>query len=340
MSSWVRVQAPVRVLDAGGWSDTWFAHHGSVCNLAVSPGADAIARTCPALPAGEVDVHLSVPDYGDDYHFCPDALPGRHPLLEAAVRRWAPAGRSLEVTVSSAVPAGSSLGTSAAIAVALIAALQGLAEISALDGPGALAHAAHNIETVDLERQSGVQDQVAAAFGGANLVTISPYPDFQVQPLDIAPGTLQALERRVVTVYMGAHDSSAVHNEVIRRLTENGASADHLLAPLRTGAERAAAALHAGDLEAVGQAMTACTDAQAALHPSLVNPLARTVIEVAARNGALGWKVNGAGGPGGTVSIVGPEDPARMTNQLRAIVGLAVLPLRLAPAGAHVVDRA
>jgi D-glycero-alpha-D-manno-heptose-7-phosphate kinase len=86
--------------------------------------------------------------------------------------------------------------------------------------------------------------------------------------------------------------------------------------------------------------MAANTDAQAELHPSLVNPLARQVISVAAGAGALGWKVNGAGGPGGTVTLVGPESPvamAKLLDELKALPGVEVLALRPARAGARVV---
>jgi D-glycero-alpha-D-manno-heptose-7-phosphate kinase len=46
------------------------------------------------------------------------------------------------------------------------------------------------------------------------------------------------------------------------------------------------------------------TDAQARLHPDLVSPDARRVIEIARAHGAVGWKVNGAGGEGGSVTIL------------------------------------
>ena len=32
--------APIRICDMGGWTDTWFAQHGSVFNIAVSPYAE------------------------------------------------------------------------------------------------------------------------------------------------------------------------------------------------------------------------------------------------------------------------------------------------------------
>ena len=339
MVCWVRTQAPVRVFDAGGWTDTWFSGHGLVCHLAVEPGAEVLARVVDQPSAGQPVVSLRVPAYGDDYNFPLDAPPKRHPLLEAALCRFAPAGASLEVSVESAVPAGSSLGTSASVAVALIAALVVLGgkPVEA----AALARSAHQLETVDLGRQSGVQDQVAAAFGGASLVNVAPYPGFEVEPLVLSEGTLQALGQQMMTVYLGDfHDSSAVHETVIAHLEGDSEAAEQLLSPMRDAARRAALALAAGDLAAYGRSMAANTRAQAELHPSLVNPLAREVIAVAASVGALGWKVNGAGGPGGTVTVLGPEEPAAMgslLDKVKAQAGVEVLPLRPSSAGARVV---
>jgi D-glycero-alpha-D-manno-heptose-7-phosphate kinase len=46
------------------------------------------------------------------------------------------------------------------------------------------------------------------------------------------------------------------------------------------------------------------TEAQERLHPDLVSQDARRVIEIAKAHGALGWKVNGAGGDGGSLTIL------------------------------------
>jgi D-glycero-alpha-D-manno-heptose-7-phosphate kinase len=306
-------------------------------------------------------VQLHLPAFADHYRFRLDQAPGRHPMLEAALRRWAPAGCELEVTVSSPVPPGSGLGTSASVVVALITALQNL------DGsrprPDLVAHCAHEIETVDLALQSGVQDQVAAAFGGANFVTIAPYPRFEVRPLEVKPGTWADLCRRVITVYLGErHDSSAIHRSVIERLSGTApgdgkggdpraateavvqycagtpARTERLMEPLRAAADKAAIALTDGDLDAYGEAMIANTEAQADLHPALVSPLARKVIETARRHGAAGWKVNGAGGFGGTVSLLGPDDPDELQGVLATMESLTVLQLQPSPDGARVVD--
>ena len=50
--------------------------------------------------------------------------------------------------------------------------------------------------------------------------------------------------------------------------------------------------------------MIANTEAQRSLHPELVGVDASRVIDVAAAHGAIGWKVNGAGGEGGSLTIL------------------------------------
>jgi D-glycero-alpha-D-manno-heptose-7-phosphate kinase len=257
-------------------------------------------------------------------------------MLEAALRRWAPPAARLEIRVSSPVPAGSGLGTSASVLVALIAALQELD--GCVQSPDDLAASAHNVETVDLARQSGVQDQVAAAHGGAKLLKVAPYPKYEVCPLELAASTWQALAERVWTVYLGVRrDSSAVHDAVISNLAGN--STDRFMAPLRAAASAAAEALLAGDLERYGDAMIASNEAQAGLHRGIVSPLAWEAIDIARRKGAIGWKVNGAGGDGGTVSFLSPADPGEMLAALHALGLLTVLELQPSQDGAHVVDK-
>ena len=89
-----------------------------------------------------------------------------------------PDDRDLEITVRCALPAGSAAGTSAAVVVALLGALDALTPGRL--SPADIAAAAHRIETEGLGLQSGVQDQIASAHGGINLVVIDTYPNAQV----------------------------------------------------------------------------------------------------------------------------------------------------------------
>jgi D-glycero-alpha-D-manno-heptose-7-phosphate kinase len=308
-----------------------------VLNIAVEPGVEVTAAVRPS-ETGSPHVAIDAADYGDHYRYPADAPVGRHPLLEAAVAEAGlPAGVDLELAVRSAVPPGAGAGTSAAVTVAVIGALDHLGS-GRLRAPIELAAAAHRVETVRLGRQSGVQDQLASAHGGISFITIDRYPDAAVERLPIAPEVAAELDRRLLLVYLGrSHDSSAVHRQVITELEASPSDADVRLEPLRAAAREARQALLLGDVEGLGAAMRLSTDGQRRLHPALVSSAADRVFEIAAAAGASGWKANGAGGDGGSVTVLcGAADERR---RLAALVtddarGFAVLPAQLATEGA------
>jgi D-glycero-alpha-D-manno-heptose-7-phosphate kinase len=61
------------------------------------------------------------------------------------------------------------------------------------------------------------------------------------------------------------------------------------------------------------------TEAQASLHPALESADARTVIDLAKANGARGWKVNGAGGEGGSMTLLCGRSASQRRELARAI---------------------
>jgi len=57
----VRASAPVRTADVGGWTDTWFASTGLVCNVAIEQRARVTVRVAPTGPC-EVRLRLAITD--------------------------------------------------------------------------------------------------------------------------------------------------------------------------------------------------------------------------------------------------------------------------------------
>jgi D-glycero-alpha-D-manno-heptose-7-phosphate kinase len=333
--------APIRIADNGGWTDTWFARHGAVFNIAVRP---LVSVRMDVFPGGtrEAPVVLDARDYGMRYAPALDALAwGPHPLLEAALREVPPpADLDIEIAVRSDAPAGASTGTSAAVAVALLAALDRLA--GGACGPQEIARAAHRVETVHLARQSGVQDQLCSAFGGVNYIEITAYPHAAVTPIAVPDTIRAALQRRLALVYLGRpHSSSDIHEKVARDLERRGPDCAPLEA-LRAAARRARDAILAGDLDALGQSMRDNTVTQSELHTELVHADAWRIIEIAAEHGAAGWKVNGAGGDGGSVTLLASRDRGARRAMLRALVeensSLVPVPIVLSRHGVRVAE--
>jgi D-glycero-alpha-D-manno-heptose-7-phosphate kinase len=180
--------------------------------------------------------------------------------------------------------------------------------------PHEIAYTAHSVEVDMLHQQSGIQDQLCSAFGGINYIEMFDYPYASVSPIQVPNDTWWELERRLALVYLGrSHSSSDVHLKVIRDLEDAGPESVEL-ADLRATAAPSRDALYAGDFPALGRAMVANTEAQRRLHPDLISSEAQEIIDIAAAHGALGWKVNGAGGEGGSVTLLsGPISSVKRT---------------------------
>ena len=325
----IEASVPVRICDTGGWTDTWFGGPGRVVNVAVTPGVEVLICTTD----GPEPVMLDVGSFADRYAIVPRTpRVARHALVEAAIDALPPpADLAVEVILRSGVPAGCGAGTSAAVAVAL---LGGLAAARG-DEPSArdVAYTAHRLEVDVLGVESGIQDQLSAALGGINYLEIEHYPEATVHTLP----AWEDLGPRLTLVFLGqARSSSSVHRQVIDHLGSHGSEE---LARLREAAVAARDAVLAHDADAFGRAMIANTEAQRSLHPALVGADARRVIELAARHGAIGWKVNGAGGDGGSVTLLSGTRQAKAALEQR-VAGLdpryRVLPVRVSPVGLQV----
>jgi D-glycero-alpha-D-manno-heptose-7-phosphate kinase len=312
--------APIRVCDNGGWTDTWFAKRGRIFNIGVYPYVEVQIQVFPrGTLEGRVVLHAE--NFGDRYVIFPRHERHEwihHPLLEAAIDYvGVPADLCAQISIFSEAPAGCSTGTSAAVTVALIGALDQLTP--GRWAPLEVAYAAHRIETDILGQQSGIQDQLCAAFGGINYIEMFDYPYAAVSPISVANPIWWELERRLCLVFLGrSHSSSAVHEMVIHDLEDAGPESPKLEA-LRQTAQWSRDAVYAGDFAALGQAMVSNTEAQYNLHPHLVSDEAEQIINIAREYGALGWKVNGAGGEGGSITILSGPSMSGKRAMIQAI---------------------
>jgi D-glycero-alpha-D-manno-heptose-7-phosphate kinase len=298
--------APIRICDNGGWTDTWFAKTGKIFNIGVYPYVEVQIEVFHRDDQPQ-PVTVFAENYGERFSVTHRREGwGKHPLIEAAIERMkVPSNLALKVTIFSEAPGGASTGTSAAVSVAMVGALNRLTKkhLTAHE----VAYTAQAIETEMLKLQCGIQDQLCSAYGGINYIEMFDYPHATVSPIQISNSLWWELERRLVLIYFGkSHASSAVHEKVIREL--EGAGPDcKKIQDLRATPEKSRDALYAGDFTGLGKAMIENTKAQERLHHDLVSADARRVIEIAKAHGAMGWKVNGAGGDGGSLTILTGE---------------------------------
>ncbi len=310
--------APIRICDNGGWTDTWFAEHGKIFNIGVYPYVEVQIEVYP-YERGADRIVLYAENYGERFVVNPDE-PGwdHHPLLEASIERMGvPDDLAIQATIYSEAPSGCSTGTSAAVTVALIGALDRLTPGQLT--PHEVAYTAHAVESEMLKQQSGIQDQLCSAYGGINYIEMTHYPYASVSQIFVPNTTWWELERRLALIYLGkSHVSSHVHEKVIAELEDEGPETRRLQ-DLRVTAEKSRDAVYAGDFAALGAAMIENTAAQGRLHHELISHDAHRVIDVAKAYGAIGWKVNGAGGEGGSVTLLCPPQSYVKREMIRAI---------------------
>lgn len=326
--------APIRINDIGGWTDTWFARQGKVLNMAVFPLVEVRIRVFANEEKVDQRVLIRLENYGEALWLNPEnPAYDQHPLIQGTINSVPiPKDVLLDISLFSHVPAGSSTGTSASVCVTLLGALSQLAHQNypSLE----LAKMAHRVETDKLGLQSGIQDQMAAAHGGICFIDMFKYPEATVTKLDIKETLLEEMGRRTSLIYLGqSHSSSAMHEEVIAFLEKKGAK-HNVIQVLRSLAEQGKGHLLRGDLESFGEVMIRNNECQRSLHAGLVSEEADSVIAIANKYGAIGWKVNGAGGKGGSLTILGSEDEKKREGMLEDIhiLGKGIRSIPISPA--------
>lgn len=333
----IRAAAPLRINDIGGWTDTWFSGEGKVLNLAVSPPVEVEIRAYPNKRNRKKRILVKAVDYGDSFWMNPEEPDYNiHPYLQGAINSLRiPKEYELEVRVSACVPAGSSIGTSASVCVALIGAIAALSPQTR--STDEIASLAHRVETEKLGLQSGIQDQICAAYGGVSFIHMYNYPEARVTRLFLPVGLRDELNQRLSLIFLGkAHRSSDIHEDVISTLEVGGPQFKEII-KMRDLAEKAKDCLNEGDLTSYGKIMIQNNECQRALHPGLISEEADSVIEIARQYNAAGWKVNGAGGKGGSLTILGSRSSNDREAMLREIDvlggGIRSLRFSLSPSG-------
>jgi D-glycero-alpha-D-manno-heptose-7-phosphate kinase len=221
-------------------------------------------------------------------------------LLKAAIGSVGASG-GLKLIVRSEAPPASGLGSSAALAVATLGALY--RHEGRLLLPNRIASNAQRLETELLKLECGVQDQLAAAFGGINFIEVN-YPDARVTPLPISDATLCDLEANMLVVYTGkSHFSSATHKRVIANFEKHEPRVLRAFDNLDTTAELGAEALMRGNLAGYADALNRNWEYQKQLDASITTPQVDDLQRRSEKLGGIGFKLNGAGA-GGTAVII------------------------------------
>ena len=291
-------RSPVRNADLGGWRDTRLFTSGKVLNMAIK-----LYTYVSLIPTPQKGVRLESHDIGESEYISSTRhmeYAGTLALLKAAVSSAGTNG-GFKLIVRSEAPPASGLGSSAALAVAALGALNRHLNRPIL--PQQIAAEAQRLETEYLNLECGVQDQLAAAYGGINFIEVN-YPNARVMPVPISDAMLCDLETNMLVVYTGkSHFSSNTHKHVIANFLQKQPTVMNAFEGLNTTAELGLEALLAGDLKRYADAINENWKYQKKLHESITTPQINEMVRQAAKIGCIGFKLNGAGAGGTGVMI-------------------------------------
>ncbi len=335
----ITASAPCRV-DMGGTLDIRTFHfplswiHPCTVNLAME--MRTLVRLLPHRPG-----HIKVTSKGfGPAAFKADTAPFRHPLgLMFAVAAYFRVG-GVHIDIASASPVRSALGGSSVAAVALIAALGAALKEThnelPLDAP-TTARLAHAIEESVAGVPCGMQDQLAAVYGGVHQWH---WPDGVLAPAFgktrlIPSAAFPDVERHVLVAYCGApHASKDINGTWVAQFLDGGTR--HHWAHIARLTHRFADALANWDIAVAVEAMNREMAIRAEMTPAVLDAVGQGLVRVA-QDAGCGARITGAGG-GGCVWALGQAPAIALLKsaweqQIRTVPDACLLPARIAARG-------
>lgn len=214
------------------------------------------------------------------------------------------------------LPARSGIGSSSTFVVGLIRALTELRGEHL--SKHQLALKALELEQDILKENVGSQDQIAAAYGGLNVVKFSPDGGFGVEPVAAKRERLVDLEKHLCLLYTG---SSRMGGEIAASVIAGMRNKAVELRRMRRLVDQAYDILTGSDsLTAFGELLHETWLLKRSLADGVSNSDVDEIYQTARENGALGGKLLGAGAKGFMLFFVPPDKRAALQKVLRRFV--------------------
>ncbi|MBQ8029436.1 MAG: kinase [Clostridia bacterium] len=222
-----------------------------------------------------------------------------HPLVRNALK-FIPSDR-IQIAYDADLPACSGLGSSSAFAVGLLQGLHAMKN----EHPDKmnLAKEAIHLERVLCNEAGGVQDQLAAAFGGLNKIEFNQN-GYLVTPLKLSEERKKLFQNNLLLLFTGFTHLSF---EIAQDQKNNLPATLPQLHEMKAMVSHAEKILLEGNLDDFGSLLHHTWQLKRTLSKKITNSEIDRIYEKAIKNGALGGKLLGAGG-GGFMLLYAPEE--------------------------------
>ncbi len=227
----------------------------------------------------------------------PDEL--SHPLVREALKYLHEDG--IQISYDADLPARTGIGSSSSFAVGLLGSIHTMR--GRYCDKNKLASEAIYLERVLCREHGGIQDQIAASYGGFNRIDFNK-DGFSVNPVQISDGRLSELNSKLMLFFSGqSRFSGEIAKSQTDRLPDNIETL-HKMKKLTYEGERILSS--SSSLDAFGELLDYSWKLKTTLADNITTDEINTLYETALKNGAVGGKLLGAGG-GGFILLYVPE---------------------------------
>lgn len=316
-------QAPFRISFFGGGTDLpgfYEKYGGQVLSTSIDKYCYVTVRHLP--PFFEYSNYISYSKSERVKHV--DEI--EHPLVRNAMKHLDM--HELTVIYDADLPARTGLGTSSSFAVGLLSAFYALK--GKYVDKRCLADKAIYLERVLCAESGGIQDQIAAAFGGLNKIVFDAN-GYDVQPVIINTETKEALNDNLLLFFTGqSRFSSDIQVETERNLERK----NRQLLRMRDLVDEAEKALVEKRIDDFGSLLDCEWSLKREINSKVSNPAIDGHYAKAMAAGALGGKLLGAGG-GGFLLFYVPKERQQAVRE--ALGDLMEIPFRFETGGSRVL---
>lgn len=307
-------RTPYRVSFFGGGTDyhTWYQEHGGRVVSTTINHYNYIS--CRYLPPFHADMknrivwrELEQPETFEEIH---------HNAVRGALLHYqVPHG--VEISNQCDLPTRSGLGSSSSFCAGLIKGIKALQ--GEMLSKYALAKETINLERNVLHENVGVQDQIAAVYGGLNLIYIKPNGEFKVEPVIISEARKKLFNDHLLLFFTGvSRTASDICKKQIETTKDKTAKLTRMMEMVPEACQILSS--ESADLNDFGKMLHETWMLKRSLTDQISNSLVEEIYDTALANGAIGGKLLGAGGGGFMLFFAPPEMHRGIKKSLRNLM--------------------
>ena len=307
-------RAPYRISFFGGGTDycKWYEQHGGdVLSVSINHYNYISCRYLPPFHAEYKNrIAWRVLEYPDSINDI------QHNAIREALKYY-DVSKSVEISNQCDLPARSGLGSSSCFCAALIQSIYALkCEMVTKYG---LAKETIKLEREILKEDGGIQDQIAAVYGGLNHIHINNNSSFSVNPILIDTDRKEQFNNNLMLFFTGISrnsfdiakkQASSVDDKVrqLTRMQKMVFEASNILTS------------KSADLDDFGRLLHETWMLKRSLTDKISNSMIDEIYQLGIDKGALGGKILGAGGGGFILFYVTPEKQQLVKDALYNLI--------------------